>query len=385
MGISDRQIRCILRWIAAFTLIFPASLVGADLKVLQAESGSLSDASIQGNHSGYEGLGYGVYSDLNGGSIQWTYFAVSSGYVKLSLRYASISDRPLNLYVDNVLMHLFSCTHTRGWSDWRTESTVLPLVHGSHIFRLEAPLLGPYVDFLSVSFIDAYFGNESEISVTELPSTVVSRRTIDATLIYQGEAAVSSNKVLIATFPLGYDGRGYADFGGIGAFLRWIVRVSNTASYDIRAKYAAANARKCNLYVDGQLKGAFAFAGKGTWTSWDFETLTVSLSQGEHEIMIRADLSAGPHLDWISVTPSCTVPGACTTPPTPTRSPITRFPTVVQPVTFPSRVVVGSNQRMDKGQFVSSRKCTFPWNVIQFFYLKSCFNPSQRMERSKLD
>jgi Carbohydrate binding module (family 6)/DUF5010 C-terminal domain len=379
MGI---QIHCILRWIVAFTLVFPTSLVGADLNVLQAESGLLSDVSIQQNNPGYEGFGYGVYNDLDGGSIQWTYIAGLPGYVKLSLRYASIDDRPLTLYVDNIPKHLFSCTNTRGWSEWRTESVMISLAQGSHSFRLEAPVRGPNVDFLSIFFIGNSLGNTFETSLTDL-LTVASRRTVDATSIYQAEAAASSNKIVIATAPLGFDGRGYADFSGIGAYLRWIVRVSNTTSYDIEARYAAANARKCNLYVDGQLRGAFVFAGKGTWSSWDFETRTVSLSQGEHEIMIRADQSAGPNLDWISVTPSCTAPNACTTPRTPTRSPVTKLPTVAQAVSFPSRVVVGSNMRMDKGQFVSSRKCKNPCKMIQSCRSHILLHPAQRMEHSK--
>jgi hypothetical protein len=334
-------------------LVFSVSGVGADLTVLQAEVGSLTNVTIRRNHSGYEGSGYARYSDRGGGSIKWSYTAASSGDVKLSLRYATVNARPLDLYVDNTKRLRFKCNQTGGWSKWVVESAVLPLVRGTRVLRLQAPFLGPNVDFISISSIE----NDAPTFATK------GANNSSLTVVYQAEAAVSSNQIAIGTVQTGYNGRGYADYGGKGAYLRWKVSVAMTTSYEIQAKYASQNGRKCNLYIDGQLKGTFAFAGKGAWSLWDIETLTVSLNQGSHDLMILAEESAGPNIDWISVTPRCSIYSTCATaPPVSTPSPLSSTPQPVatgpQPVIFRSQVVLGSNKRMDSGQFVFSRKCT---------------------------
>jgi len=316
-----------------YLLVAPTSFVGAELTVFQAEDGLLTNVSITNDYPGYEGTGYADHNDDQDeeGTIQWSYSAKSSGKVEITLRYSSIDDRPMDLYVDDVAGHEFACNGTGAWGNWGMESVVLNLETGNHVLRLEAPYESPCVDYLSVSSSDdAPPSMSDEQALVSLPT-----ESRSSTVVYQGEAAVSLNKVGISSSVSGYSGKGYANYGGVGGFATWVVKVSTTSRYVIKARYGASTSRKCNLYVNGDRKGSFAFKGLGAWNKWSSESITVSLPRGENRIMIRADESSGPHIDWISVTPD---PGSAA------------FP--------PSRVILGSNKRMNKGEFIYSRKYT---------------------------
>jgi Carbohydrate binding module (family 6)/DUF5010 C-terminal domain len=364
---------CTLQIFVSWFLLFPVRVIMADLEVFQAEAGLLSDVTIKRDRAGYQGSGFGDYSDLGGGSIAWTYNVALAGDVELSLRYATRNNRPLDLYVDDVKRLQFKCAQTGSWSTWRVESVVIFLAQGRHVLRLQAPFSGPNVDFLSVSSSST----PPPVAAASPTKAPVANNSSPTTVIYQAEVTSSSNKIIIGATHAGYEGQGYADFADRGGYLLWAIEFPTTASYDIRAKYAAESGRKCNLYIDGYLKGTFAFAGTGAWDSWKFETITVSLSQGVHEVMILAEESTGPNLDWISVTSTLVLPFPTRSPvmstpkpaspveqPTtgpvvqPTAAPVAQptSPVVVRPSIFPSQVVLGSNSRMDKGQFVFSSK-----------------------------
>lgn len=339
---------------AYYLLVFPA-LVGATLTVFQAETGLLTDVTIKQTHAGYQGSGFADYSDRGGGSIQWTYIAPANGEVEISLRYATKNPRPLDLYIDGTRRLRFECLSTGSWSTWREENAVLNLGKGAHVLHLDAPFTGPNVDFLSVLSRDIRVVDPT-VSPTEAPLGTSG----PSKQVYQAEATQASNKIAIQTTHPGYDGRGYADYGGQGGYLLWTVAVTKDTDYDIQAKYASANARKCNLYIDGRLRGTFRFGGTGSWNNWDYETLTVALTSGEQEVMILAEETTGPNIDWISVSSKCDGSLCDAPPPAPTPSPVVRTtqPTATerQPRSFPARVVVGSNQRIEIGEMVSSRK-----------------------------
>lgn len=315
--------------------------VQAGTVVYQADAGTLSNALLRTQHSGYQGLGYADYSDSGGGSIEWSHTAASSGMANVRIRYATRNARPLDLYVDGTLATSFACLSSGAWDSWQTETSEVTMNAGTRRITLVAPGNGPNVDWLSIT---------SDDSPVQAP--IPSDRTLES-VIYQAELALYG-KVSILTANGGFDGTGYADFQGKGAYLIWGVDVDATSEYEITVKYASANARSCYLYVDGIRHGKFSFKYSGGWASWKTESITVTLTRGGHNIKIAAEESSGPNIDWLSLTPC---DGTCSTPVVaPTPAPISPPSPSYKASSYPSKTVVASNGRLEKGEFVSSRK-----------------------------
>lgn len=348
MSIHTKNLVGALRLTGVILLLIPSSSRAA-LSVFQAEAGLLTDVVITTQHSGFEGSGYADFNDIGGGSIAWTYDATSSGDVEMVIRYATMNERPLDLYVDGTKRASFSCKNTGSWTKWAMEKTSLTIDQGVHTILLEARFSGPNVDWLSVVSSD-----ESPPKDTTSPTTPPHPDTNSSIVVYQAETALFT-KVSMQTVNSGYDGSGYADYQGVGAFLRWSVDIPKTTNYEVKAKYASVNERNCNLYIDGTLLGTYTFQGTGAWTKWNEEGVIVSLTQGTHELIIIAETSAGPNIDWISIEPFCST--GCNYSPAPAPSIVPSNP---QPsgtmVNFPSRIVLSSNNRLEKGQFVFSRE-----------------------------
>ncbi len=349
-------------------LLLPSSARGA-LSVFQAETGVLTGVSIATRNFGFESAGYADYNDRGGGSIAWTYNAASSGDVKVTIRYATMNDRPLDLYIDGTKRAEFLCKNTGSWTSWTNEMAMLSLEGGAHTLLLQARLTGPNVDWLSVL--------SSEPEPNESPQTDIRSPAV----VYQAETALLT-KVTLETVNAGYDGSGYADYQGIGGFLLWSVTAPSTARYDVKAKYATVNERKCNLYIDNALVGTFSFRGTGAWNKWNEETIVVSLTQGVHQLKILAEDSSGPNIDRISVASSCGIECDFAPPPTPRDVPITPPPNIFAiPRIFSSRVVLASNQGLERGQFVSSRKSlSFSKMIVVMLVSYMLCVPLQRTE-----
>ena len=338
------------RLVGVILLLLPVPSVGKST-ILYASDAQLKNASIATKHDGFQGSSYANYSDKGGGSIAWTYNATSS-LVEVTIRYAATNNRPLDLYVDGIKKVRFACRNTSSWSNWSTEKANVTIGKGVRTLKLSPRLVGPNVNWISLVSFDP-FPRGGYFFPTASPRT----DTLATSLILQAETAVL-NKVSLGTLNRGFEGSGYADYQGVGSSLLWSINVSKTAQYEIRAKYASVNNRNCNLYIDNKIAGTFQFKGTGNWNTWAREVLVLSLTQGRHSLMIRADNSTGPNIDWVSIVQKCQSGCSSTPAPAPRTSPPTPPPTVTMLARdFPSRVVLTStNNRLDRGEFVFSRK-----------------------------
>lgn len=335
------------RLLGAILLLLPIPSLGKST-ILYAADAQLKNASIATKHKGFQGPSYANYSDKGGGSIAWTYNATSS-QVEVTVRYATMNNRPLDLYVDGIKKVRFACRNTSSWSNWSTEKVNVTIGKGVRTLKLAPRFLGPNVNWLSLVSFDP-FPRLGYFFPTPSPQGTAS------TLFLQAETAVL-NKVSLGTINRGFDGSAYADYSGVGGSVQWTFNVSKTAQYEVRAKYASVNNRNCNLYIDNKLAGNFKFKGTGGWSTWARDVLVLSLTQGRHSLMIRADNSTGPNIDWVSIVHKCQ--SGCSSTPAPAPRPTSPTP----PPTgkdFPSRVVLTStNNRLDRGEYVFSRKLAF--------------------------
>jgi hypothetical protein len=293
-------------------------------------------------HSGFQGNGYVDHGAL-GSYLSFDIDApASTGDHEITICYATKNSRPLDLLVDGSKKYTFPCSGTGSWAKWNTEKVVLSLNQGPHTLKLlasdEESSNAANIDWLSVRSLDAD---------NEPPSGQ------GAVVTYQAEDAVSK-KVDIMTTHAGYHGSGYADFQEIGSQLLWKVDALSTGNYEITACYASAIAREVNLRLDGLKEGTFAFEGTGSWSNWKTETIVLNLSRGEQTLELIAEKSTGPNIDWLSLRfcgSSCARP---TKLPTPSPPEEIREPPVGVRTSFPESIVLSSNQKLERGEFVSS-------------------------------
>jgi hypothetical protein len=213
-------------------------------------------------------------------------------------------------------------------------------------------------------------------SIRKVQGAVVNYQLEDADNLRNGETIyyevdnAFSNKVSILTTHAGYRGSGYADFQDFGSNLLWMVDAPSTGNYEITARYAAGNAREVNLILDGLKEGTFDFKGTGSWSNWKTETIVLPLKMGHHSLKLIAETSTGPNIDWVSLRFSGSSGVGPMEPPapSPTAKPIDTPPTreespVSSPANFPESIVLSSNERLERGQFVFSPNGKFKFGL----------------------
>src|SRR5205814_9617764 len=132
---------------------FMPSFAQAEPTRYEAESATLSQATVASNHTGFSGAGFVDYTNVAGSSVQWTVNVSSAGTTKLSFRYAngSTADRPMDISVNGSLaMGGVSFPATANWDTWQTVTITATLNAGSNTIKATAVNAtgGPNVDSL---------------------------------------------------------------------------------------------------------------------------------------------------------------------------------------------------------------------------------------------
>ena len=118
--------------------------------------------------------------------------------------------------------------------------------------------------------------------------------------IYEAEDAklVNCQK---ATNHKGFQGTGFVDFGEKGSYVEWDnVLADNDGQYTLTFRYAAPNARPCDLVVNAKKVATIAFDKTGQWTNWKTVDMKVDLKKGGNYIKVVA-IGPGPNLDALAV------------------------------------------------------------------------------------
>lgn len=291
-------------------LFLPASFSSAsEFEIYEAEDAILSNIDLLTHHSGFNGQGYADFKGY-GSFMTWAVEIPTTGTYQMAVRYASGSSRPLDLMIDGTKAGSFAFMETNSWRVWYTETFTIALQEGVHELTLLATQSrGPNIDRMTLEFS----GGRNEID------------NDDPDIVYLQPEDATRNNVAIKDNNQGFEGaNGFADFGGNGASLLWTVDAPTTETYEITARYAAKNARPASLIMDGADMGDFAFAETFSWSMWETESKLVTLTQGSHSLMIRADESSGPNLDWVSIAAVFSAPvTAQQETPSPTKRPTT--------------------------------------------------------------
>jgi hypothetical protein len=143
-------------WSPLFLLLLmllpPSNSVRID--VYQAEDAPvMEDVTVEiGPNTGFSTLVYADYGG-SGSFVQWDVTTIQSGIYDVTVRYASPTQRPLELWIDNERDDTgYSIVATGSWDAWNEESVTVHLSAGQHKIKLLANATeGPNIDWMSVT------------------------------------------------------------------------------------------------------------------------------------------------------------------------------------------------------------------------------------------
>jgi len=257
--------------------------------VYEAESATLTGATVSRSPGGFSGAGYVDYRNPSGDSVEWTVGVDADGGYALAVRYANgkLADRPLELAVDGVVTGQVSFPFTGEWADWATVTRHVQLSAGTHTVRLTAVgWSGPNVDALAVE--------ASDLAPDDNPPPPPPGQTLEAEdADFDGADASRSNA--------GYSGSGYVDFAhASGDYVEWSVDAAEAGAVGLRFRYANGSTadRPLELRVNGQVVEAeLSFVPTGGWSKWQAVTADVTLASGANTVRLTAVGKGGPNVD----------------------------------------------------------------------------------------
>ena len=114
-------------------------IVAADWNVIQAETGTLVNASSKTDH-GYTGTGYVDFvNTATDASVTLNVSVATAGCYDVNLFYAGIEDRPMDVYVNNVLWAQPSCPNPGSYDVYAYAPVVLSLKAGANAIKFTGP------------------------------------------------------------------------------------------------------------------------------------------------------------------------------------------------------------------------------------------------------
>lgn len=147
----------------------------------QAESGSLGNAVVESNHSGFTGNGFVNYANVVGSYVEWTLNQATAGAAVIHFRYANgtSANRSMNIYVNDILVNSnLAFGGTGAWNSWATQTINVQLNAGFNRLRAIAATNdgGPNLDQISV----VSSGASSSSSSSVIPSSSSSSSSISS-------------------------------------------------------------------------------------------------------------------------------------------------------------------------------------------------------------
>lgn len=133
------------------------------------------DGSVDNNNEGFTDFGFANTTNELGSGIEYQING-TDGIYELEFRYASSSDRPANIFVNNnLVISNFSMLASGSWTSWTTISTTIPLSNGTNNLRIEATTNDGLanIDYITLTGLNIAAGdcNNTTDSDTESPTT----------------------------------------------------------------------------------------------------------------------------------------------------------------------------------------------------------------------
>jgi pectate lyase len=168
--------------------------------VYQAESGSLSQAAVESNHSGFTGSGFVNFDNLVGSSAQWTVNQASAGTATITFRYANgtTSNRAMSISVNGTVINSsLAFNGTGAWATWAEQSMTTQLNAGSNVIRAVSTTSdgGPNLDQLSVTggtVVVNSSSSQSSVAPSSVPASSVAPSSVPASSVAPISSSVAN-------------------------------------------------------------------------------------------------------------------------------------------------------------------------------------------------
>lgn len=248
---------------------------------------------IATNHAGWTGEGFIDY--VGEGQVNWSIIVPIESTYNIHIHYSLASgNRPLKLLVNGEERAVVDFPGTGSFAYWKTSLATVTLPAGSHTLSLATNgLSGPNIDKLELSQIVA-----SEPRVLD-----------ESNIGAQGNH-------LLATNHDGYTGSGFIDVVGEGQ-LDWPLNIVTDTEFNVKIRYAlGAGPRPMVVLLNNVEVGYAGFVSTGTFTSWNYANLAITVPAGNHTLSLQTIGSSGPNIDKVELiaTTSTTSPPDPTTP-----------------------------------------------------------------------
>ena len=191
-----------------------SSTASSETIVYQAESGSLSQAAVESNHSGFTGSGFVNFDNLVGSSAQWTVNQANAGNATITFRYANgtTSNRAMAISVNgSVINSALAFNGTGAWANWSNQALTTYLNAGNNVIRAVSTTAdgGPNFDQLSVSggqVVTSSSVPASSIAPSSVPSSSVAPSSVPASSVAPSSTPASSSVANTSSSVSSYDG-----------------------------------------------------------------------------------------------------------------------------------------------------------------------------------
>jgi hypothetical protein len=290
-------------------------------------------------HAGYRGSGYADFQDF-GSHLLWVVDAPSTGNYEITARYASGNAREVDLILDGLKEGTFDFEGTGSWSNWKTETIVIPMKRGEHSLKLIAEQsIGPNIDWLSLRFCESTGAGPREppaLSLTEGPISSTSEPPVGGPTSFPESIVLSSNEGLE---------RGQFVFSPNGKFKVGLTSAGDLVLQDDRSR-TIWNAKvsggfRCYMQDDGNVIVRQS-NNNALWAS------NTSLNPDARLVVDdggRIAVIHGITPLWVDGIPRGIAEGTIASP---------REPSLGGLTSFPESIVLSSNERLERGQFVFS-------------------------------
>src|SRR2546421_862418 len=140
---------------ASVTALAVPLLASAASTSYEAESATLSHATVANNHTGFTGTGFVDYDNAAGGYVEFQVSATAAGDATLTFRFANgtTTARAVDVSVNGGAATSVSFAGTGSWNTWKTLDVPAPLVAGTNTVRAPGTGTsgGPNLDSLTVT------------------------------------------------------------------------------------------------------------------------------------------------------------------------------------------------------------------------------------------
>ncbi|MEZ0076220.1 carbohydrate-binding protein, partial [Planotetraspora sp. GP83] len=103
-----------------------------------------------------------------------------------------------------------------------------------------------------------------------------------------------------------FSGTGYVNYDNVtGSYVQWTVNAASAGPATVNLRFANGTTtnRPMDIAVNGTVvSSGLAFAGTGSWDTWQTKTVNVNLNAGANVIKATGTtVNGGPNVDYIDV------------------------------------------------------------------------------------